>query len=237
MRIGIATLVMALLVIFVNIALVDRIVFLAWLAFVVLPVVRIGRRLRPPTEGGYVRDPQSHGDLITDFTLKAEVLDLGERVTYDERPHWGEAVSSAFGKSSIIATAVLLLCLLTPWVGLELPFLVPLKLIGIAGASYWLIRQEVNYLWTHYIVTDQAVYVLVRPPAIFGAEVTKSLELSTINTRDVHTPMIFRWMRMDMGHMTVDAPGQSDARFNNMRWVRRPKEVRRLLKPDSAEAA
>jgi len=107
------------------------------------------------------------------------------------------------------------------------------KIIVIAAAVYWLVRQEVDYLWTRYIVTDKYAHVLTRPPAIFGDEHRFSLTLAKIETRNIHRPMLLRVF--NMGHLEIDAPGQNDKRFNNLRWVRRPQEFHGLLKPGTAD--
>lgn len=215
----------------------SRLAVSIWLGVIIWQAVIVIRKRQLPerNEGGATMRPvHAHGDVVTEFTLRSGILEKDEVVSYDSRPHWGYATGQLFQASSLIAVAIAVASLLTPWTTID-PLLVLLKVVGILGAVYWLGRQEADYLWTHYIVSDRYTHVISRPWAIFGAERTFSLKLTPIETRDIHRPMIFRLLRMDMGHMEIDAPGQKDQRFNDLRWVRSPKEFRRLLKPGMSE--
>lgn len=213
-----------------------RLVVICWLAFMALQTVQIIQKIRTPEpiEGGYVEFTPEHGDAASDFTLDSGILERDEVVAYDERPHWGYAAGQLFQAPCLIAAVVVIGSLLTPW--LEVPLLlVGLKVIAIVGGVYWIGREEAEFLWTRYIVTDKYAHVLTKPPAIFGDERRFSLNLAKIETRNIHRPMVFRLLRMNMGHLQIDAPGQNDKRFNALQWVRRPQEFHGHLKPGSTE--
>lgn len=230
----VATVVVVVLALVMPGGVLLRLVVVGWLAFMILQAVRIIQKIRTfePSEGGYVEYAHGHGDAASGFTLESGILERDEVVAYDERPHWGYAVGQLFQVPSLAAVAAVVGSLLTPW--LELPLvLVGLKVVAIAGGVYWIGHEEAEFLWTHYVVTNRYAHVLTRPPAIFGDERRFSLNLAKIETRNIHRPMLLRWM--NMGHLAIDAPGQNDKRFNALQWVRRPYEFHGHLKPGSTE--
>lgn len=175
-----------------------------------------------------------HGEAATEFTLQSGVLERDEIVSYDERPHWGYAVAQLFKPQSLVAAAIVLLCLLTPWTTTG-PVLPILKIVVLTGAMYWLGRQEADYWWKRYVVTNLYVRIISRPWAIFGGEYSLSLRLPRIETAGFERSMALRLLQLKAGGVSIDAAGDHDERFNSMSWVRRPDEFCRQLKPGTSD--
>lgn len=209
----------------------QRLAAICWLLFIGWQAACVLRQIHPQDEEVFME--HAHGAQVTEFTLRSGLLERDEIVSYDERPHWGYAVKQLFQVSCLVAAGVVVTALLTPW--FDIPFIMVIfKVLAVAGGVYWLGRQEAEFLWTHYIITDKYAHVLTRPPAIFGDERRFSLNLAKIETRNIHRPMVFRLLGMDMGHLQIDAPGQNDKRFNALQWVRHPQEFHGHLKPGTA---
>lgn len=209
-----------------ELAMLRRIAVLAWLTAVAMQAMRMYQKMHPRSR------PRAydHGSVASRLTLESGVLERAEEVIYDERPHWGHSLEQLFNLSSLAATGAILFCLLSEWSSIGVALF---KLLVLVAASYWLARQELDYIWTRYVITDTNTRIISRPPAIFGAENDWSLILVKIETKRVKRPIYMRLLRLNAGHMVVDAPGAQDKRFNNLRWVKDPRRFRQLLTPDA----
>lgn len=171
----------------------------------------------------------SHGPAATRLTVESGSLEPDEVIRYDRRPHWGEAIERLFNRRMVLAIALVLMCLLTSWVGVSLGIFI-LKVLILLAASAWIAREEASWFWLRYVITNTRVYIILRPPAFFGGSRVWELRLVKIETVEIEKPWLFRLLGLNAAHLVVDAPGQRDDRFNNMRWVRAPQDARQYFR-------